>query len=125
MEKSVVRETILVISNGNMEMFEEMLKECGCNLIRTNASDATKVVQEFIKEFRQGIPLAIIHGYYPDQASILAMRLKHVCNGMRVIALSGRIGQPIQEADRAYDLIIPHSCSDLRGAMDMFLRYND
>jgi hypothetical protein len=121
MEKRVVRETILMVSNGGAEMFDDILKNSGCNVIRTNTSRAIRSTKIFIDEFGQGIPVAIVHGRLPDEASVLAGQLKRVCGSMYVIALSERIGQPTQDAEREYDVIIPHSCADLQDMMNMFL----
>lgn len=121
----MTRETILVVSDSGMELFSEVLEGTGCGVIKTSSDGAARSVRRFIGEFSQGIPVAIVCGQEPDQASILAGQLKGVCEGMRVIAVSDRVGHATKDAGRDYDVIIPPNSGDLRDMLDTFLGCND
>lgn len=113
------RETIVVV--GKNRALDTVLKEFGCGIIRTEAEEVSQAIRRFIGEFRQGIPIAIIYGQAPDQASALAKRIKQACEGTRVIAISDVVGQATVDAEREYDVIIPQNPGDLRNAMGAFL----
>jgi len=102
-------------------MVTGVITALGCNEINTAANRAIRVVERFIGEFGQGIPVAIVHEENPDTVSVLADRLKRVCGSTHVIVMSSRIGYPTRDADREYDAIIPYSEGALRDIVESFL----
>lgn len=115
----VTRETIVVA--GENKTLDEVLGEFGCGVIRTNVEEVAKAIRRFMQEFEQGIPVVIIYGQSPDQASALAAVIKGVCEGTKVIAVSCVVGHMTVDADRDYDVIIPENSGNLRDAVGAFL----
>lgn len=118
----MVRETVLVVGNGKADMPAEVVESLGCNVLKTNTRRAAKAVTRFIEEFGQGIPVAVIHGEGPSEASAIARQVKLSCGSTRVIAIFAGVCQPTRDTDREYDVIIPHSRKDLQDAMGAFLQ---
>lgn len=121
----MVRETVLVVSNGGSDMLVEVTKALGCNVLKTNVRRAAQAVKRFIEEFGQGIPVAVIHGEGPNEASAIARQLKHSCGSTRVIAVFEGAMQPARDTDREYDVIIPYSRKDLQDTMGVFLQIQE
>ncbi len=121
----IVRETILVASNGDTRMFDDIINGSGCNVLRASIRTAVRSTKRFMHEFGQGIPVAIVHGQTPDEASAIATYLKRACNSMHVIAISDQVAEPSREGDKEYDVIIPNRRHDLRQILETFLGFKE
>lgn len=119
------KETILVVSNGEVDALHELVKSCGCEVIKARIDTATRLARKFIGEFDHGISVAIVQGLCPDDAHGFAGQLKDVYEHMHVLVLSEQVTEPIREEGRMYDIISPPRREHVRNMLETFIGFQE
>lgn len=128
--------TVIVVSTGGFAGYERVVRQAGYEILPMEFRTFDAQMQICVDKFKQGIPLAIIHGVSTTRmlgeddrpiglsdAERITERLKQECVGIKVIVMSGSVGESIQEGDRLYDVVTPHRTSDLRSMVETFLGF--